>query len=71
MLENKPFILNVYRSVSRERVENYLYALTYELIEGVVAVSYTHLFAGIAVGCQGCAKVIYKSGVLVLLFIWD
>lgn len=28
-------------------------------------------FAGIAVGCQGCAKVIYKSGVLVLLFIWD
>lgn len=36
VLENKPFILNVYRSVSRERVENYLYALTYELIEGVV-----------------------------------
>lgn len=36
VLENKPFILNVYRSVSRERVENYLYSLTYQLIEGVV-----------------------------------
>ena len=36
VLENKPFILNVYRSVGRERVENYLYTLTYQLIEGVV-----------------------------------
>ena len=34
--ENKPFILNVYRSVKREQVENYLYSLTYQLIEGVV-----------------------------------
>ena len=33
---NKPFILNVYRSVSREQVENYLYRLTYDLLEGVV-----------------------------------
>ena len=37
--ENKPFILNVYRSVSREQVENYLYKLTYD------PVSYTHLTA--------------------------
>ena len=35
VLENKPFILNVYRSVKREQVENYLYSLTYQLIEGV------------------------------------
>ena len=34
--ENKPFILNVYRSVSREQVENSLYKLTYDLLEGVV-----------------------------------
>ena len=34
--DNKPFILNVYRSVSRERMENYLYSLIYQLIEGVV-----------------------------------
>ena len=34
--ENKPFILNVYRSVSREQVENYLYRVTYDLLEGVV-----------------------------------
>ena len=31
-----PFILNVYRSVSREQVENYLYRITYDLLEGVV-----------------------------------
>ena len=36
VLENKPFILNVYRSVKREQVENYLYSLTSQLIEGVV-----------------------------------
>ena len=36
VLENKPFILNVYRSVSREHVETYLYRLTYELLIGVV-----------------------------------
>ena len=34
--ENKPIILNVYRSVSREQVENYLYRITYDLLEGVV-----------------------------------
>lgn len=36
VLENKPFISNVYRSVSREQVENYLYHLTYGLLEDVV-----------------------------------
>ena len=34
--ENKAFILNVYRSISREQVENYLYKLTYQLLIGVV-----------------------------------
>ena len=36
VIENKPFILNVYRCVSRERIESYLYKLTYGLISGVV-----------------------------------
>ena len=34
--DNKPFIMNVYHSVSREQVENYLYKVTYDLVEGVV-----------------------------------
>ena len=34
--ENRAFILNVYRSISREQVENYLYKLTYQLLIGVV-----------------------------------
>ena len=33
---NKPFIMNVSPSVSREQVENYLYKVTYDLLEGVV-----------------------------------
>ena len=36
VLDNKPFIINVYRSVSREQVEIYLYKLTYDLLIGVV-----------------------------------
>jgi Transcriptional regulator len=36
VIENKPFIMNVYRSVSREQVETYLYKLTYNLMIGVV-----------------------------------
>lgn len=36
VLENKPFILNVYRTVSREQIENYLFRLTRDLIENVV-----------------------------------
>ena len=36
MLENKPFILNVYHSVSREQIETYLFQLTYDLLRGVV-----------------------------------
>lgn len=34
--ENKPFIMNVYSSVSREQVENYLYKVTYGLLIDVV-----------------------------------
>lgn len=33
---NKPFIMNVYHSVSREQVENYLFRLTYDLLINVV-----------------------------------
>lgn len=34
--DNKPFIINVYRSVSREHVETYLYKVTYDLLIDVV-----------------------------------
>ncbi len=36
VLENKPFVLNAYRCISRDRMESYLYQLTYTLIRGVV-----------------------------------
>lgn len=34
--DNKPFIMNVYHSVSREQVETYLYKVTYHLLIDVV-----------------------------------
>ncbi|MEG0020200.1 MAG: TetR/AcrR family transcriptional regulator [Oscillospiraceae bacterium] len=36
VLANKPFIMNVYHSISREQVEIYLYKLVYDLLMGVV-----------------------------------
>ncbi|MFT8872235.1 MAG: TetR/AcrR family transcriptional regulator [Sporolactobacillus sp.] len=36
VLDNKPFILNIYQSVSREKVETYLYSLTQPLLLDVV-----------------------------------
>lgn len=36
VLENKDFILNVYRSIGREKIESYLYKFTYDMIKDVV-----------------------------------
>ncbi len=36
VLENKPFILNAYRCISREQIESYLFSLTCNLIRNVV-----------------------------------
>lgn len=36
VLKNKPFILNVYRSMGREQVENYLYKIVYDLLLNVI-----------------------------------
>ncbi|NBJ92857.1 TetR/AcrR family transcriptional regulator [Parablautia muri] len=36
VLESKSFIQNVYHSISREKIENYLYKLTFNLISDVV-----------------------------------
>lgn len=37
VLDNKPFIMNVYHSVSREQIEMYLFTLVYKLLFDVVA----------------------------------
>ena len=34
--ENKPFVMNVYHSVSREQIESFLYQVTYDLLIAVV-----------------------------------
>lgn len=48
VLENKPFIINVYRSVSREQIERYLNQLIQSLILNVVEEK--------AVGMEVCEK---------------
>lgn len=36
VLDNKPFILNVYRSIRKEIIEDYFYTITFDLLMGVV-----------------------------------
>ena len=36
VMENRPFILNIYRGVGREKVENFLYKLSFDVIAAVV-----------------------------------
>ena len=68
VLENKPFITNVYRSVSREQVENYLYQLTYDLLEGVVE----EQAAGMSVRPEDKAFIanVYKYAFVGLMLDW-
>ena len=36
MADNRAFILNAYRCISREQMEDFLFRMTYDLIRGVV-----------------------------------
>ena len=68
VLDNRPFILNVYRSVSREQIERYLYRLTYDLLIGVVEEQASSMDV-----CQADKEFIahfYKYGFVGLLLDW-
>lgn len=67
-MANKPFIMNVYHSVSREQVENYLYKLTYDLLEGVVE----EQAAGMSVRPEDKAFIanVYKYAFVGLMLDW-
>lgn len=68
VLENKPFIMNVYHSVSREQVENYLYKVTYALLESVVE----EQAAGMSVRPEDKAFIanVYKYAFVGLMLDW-
>ena len=68
VLANKPFIMNVYHSVSREQVENYLYQLTYDLLESVVE----EQAAGMSVRPEDKAFIanVYKYAFVGLMLDW-
>lgn len=68
VMENRPFILNVYRNVSREKIESYLHKLTYELIEGVVE----EKSEGSALACEEKRFIaeFYKYGFVGVMLDW-
>ena len=66
--ENKPFIMNVYRCVSREQVEKYLTPLTDDLLMGVV----NELSAGMVVRAEDKAFIaqVYSYAFVGLMLDW-
>lgn len=68
VLDNKPFIMNVYHSVSREQIENYLFKLTYGLIRNVVEEE----AAGLKIGEEEKTFIaeFYKYGFVGIMLDW-
>lgn len=68
VMENKPFILNVYRNVSREKIESYLHKLTYDLIEGVVEEK--SMDSGLSSADKSFIAEFYKYGFVGVMLDW-
>ena len=68
VLENKPFILNVYSSVSKDKIESYLYKLTYELIASVVEEKAAG--TGLAQADKAFIAEFYKYGFVGVMLDW-
>lgn len=68
VIENKPFILNVYRTLSREQIENYVFKLTHDLLMGVVE----EKSAGIEITAEEKAFIadFYKYGFVGIMLDW-
>ncbi len=68
VLENKDFILNVYRSIGREKIESYLYKFTYNMIKEVVE----EKCRGIALAADHKAFIadFYKYGFVGIMLDW-
>ena len=68
VLENKPFIMNAYRALSREQIENYLFMLTHNLLMGVVEEKSKGL--DITEGEKSFIADFYKYGFVGLVLEW-
>lgn len=68
VLENKPFIMNVYRTVERHKLENYLYKLTYQLLSDVVDEKCVH--SNVAEEDKGFIAGFYKYGFVGVMLDW-
>ncbi|MDE6602507.1 MAG: TetR family transcriptional regulator C-terminal domain-containing protein [Lachnospiraceae bacterium] len=68
VLENRDFILNVYRSIGREKIESYLYKFTYNMIKEVVE----EKCRGIALAADHKAFIadFYKYGFVGIMLDW-
>lgn len=68
VMENKPFILNIYRCVGREKIENYLYKLTFQLIADVVEEKCTG--SGLGEKDKAFIAEFYKYGFVGVMLDW-
>lgn len=68
VLENKPFILNVYRSIGREKIEGYLYKFTYDLLKDVVEEKCRGI--ELAEGDKAFIAEFYKYGFVGIMLDW-
>ena len=68
VLENKPFIMNAYRALSREQIKNYLFMLTHNLLMGVVEEKSKGL--DITEGEKGFIADFYKYGFVGVMLDW-
>ena len=68
VLENKPFILNVYRSIGREKIEGYLYKFTYDLVKDVVEEKCRGI--DLAEGDKAFIADFYKYGFVGIMLDW-
>ena len=68
VLENKPFILKVYRGIGRERIEGYLYKFTYDLLKDVVEEKCRGI--NLAEGDKAFIADFYKYGFVGIMLDW-
>lgn len=68
VIENKAFILNVYRSIGREKLEGYLYKFTYNIVKEIVE----EKCRGIVLAASHKAFIadFYKYGIVGIMLDW-
>lgn len=68
VIENQAFILNVYRSIGREKIESYLYKFTYDMVKEIVEEKCRE--ASLAASDKAFIADFYKYGIVGVMLDW-